>query len=260
MSIMFNLKTRRQIHLEQQPHQAGGAATTSFSKTGTKEFIGKRVIASTSVISHCWTREEARGQTPGLSLMSHPASSALGFSNIWTNSWLHNGDYVRTQLWFRQDGELQGVPGDGGGGWSSLQASQTRLRQQVWESFHVLFASVAAVAPDVLCFFRSPCDCKRQSALKSRQEHPRHNFLIILFHPPLVDELSLAFVPAIYIRNRFPGTKVVCCPAVKEGDCCAHYPKSAFERWGERDGVSHKRGVYEIKGPVHWHPIGAEHF
>lgn len=36
--------------------------------------------------------------------------------------------------------------------------------------------------------------------------------------------------------------------------------KPAFERRGERDGVSVKRGVYEIKGPVHWHPIGAEQF
>lgn len=82
-------------------------------------------------------------------MTSHPASSALGFSNIWTNSWLHNGDYVRTQLWFRQDGELQAVPGGGGGGGRSLQAFQTRLRQQVWESFRLLFVSATDGATDV---------------------------------------------------------------------------------------------------------------
>lgn len=69
--------------------------------------------------------------------------------------------------------------------------------------------------PQTFVHFRSPCDCKRQSALNSHQEHPRRNFLIILF------QLSLAFVPPTYIRNRFPGTK-----AVKEWDCCAHYPKT----------------------------------
>lgn len=48
MSVIFNLKTRKQIHLQ---HQAGGAATTSFSKTGTKEFMAKPVNTSRSARS-----------------------------------------------------------------------------------------------------------------------------------------------------------------------------------------------------------------
>lgn len=56
---------------------------------------------------------------------------ALGFSNFWTNTRLHNGDDVWPQLRLRQDGELQDVSGDGGGGRSSLQTAETRLHQQV---------------------------------------------------------------------------------------------------------------------------------
>lgn len=71
---------------------------------------------------------------------------ALGFSDLRTNTRLYSGNNVRAQLRLRQDGELQGLSGNSGGGRSSLQTPQTRKYQQVCvcflvhgeHSFHVL--------------------------------------------------------------------------------------------------------------------------
>lgn len=57
--------------------------------------------------------------------------TASGGPHVRADPRLHHGDGVRTQLWLRQDGELQDVSGDGGGGRSSLQAAPPGLRQQV---------------------------------------------------------------------------------------------------------------------------------
>lgn len=57
--------------------------------------------------------------------------TASGGPRVRADPRLHHGDGVRTQLWLRQDGELQDVSGDGGGGRSSLQAAPPGLRQQV---------------------------------------------------------------------------------------------------------------------------------
>lgn len=56
---------------------------------------------------------------------------ALGFPDLRASTRLHNVDDLRTQLWLRQVGAVQGLAGDGGGGGSSLQTAQTRPSKQV---------------------------------------------------------------------------------------------------------------------------------
>lgn len=53
----------------------------------------------------------------------------LDFPNLWTRTRLYSGDDVRRQLRLRQDGELQGLCCNSGGGGSSLQTGPTGHQQ-----------------------------------------------------------------------------------------------------------------------------------
>lgn len=144
--IMFDVSGRvgKQIHPE---HQAGGAATTSVSKTGTKEFRARYVLTSRNIalFNCCKLLRIIEGcEYKNISFiflilvctkMEIFLVFWLGFSVIWTDSRFYSSDHLWRQLWFWQDREFQGFSGNSGGGRSSLQADQARLHQEVREVF-----------------------------------------------------------------------------------------------------------------------------
>lgn len=99
----------------------------------------KRELDPTTNIKYCkwWAPifdsvlTEEISKTPTFS----PSPRVSGHPDVRTNTRLHHGDHVRTQLWLRQDGELQDIAGQRGSGRSSVQTAQTGLRQQVRSCF-----------------------------------------------------------------------------------------------------------------------------